>query len=154
MTDRRRINGPAGGTAPPLYAPYLGKLDNVQRPERTRRANQLRKICNCRQHTSHGAQLTVASLSPQNRSHTFSLRLCIPRARSTNPRRLQDHLHNTAAFISKTHLYRSRPTATSAIRTFFSTTPPLHTCQVRSVRVTTTARIYSRCRGKRSGSTS
>jgi hypothetical protein len=48
MNDRRRINGPSGGTAPPLFASTLSNsADQLQssRPRRTRRADELRKIC-------------------------------------------------------------------------------------------------------------
>lgn len=47
ISDRRRINAPSGGTSVPVFAKtlkepgYLNKL----RPQRTRDANELRKIC-------------------------------------------------------------------------------------------------------------
>jgi len=46
MADRRRINGPPSGTAPPVYASTLSPSEQQsQRPRRTRASNQLRKIC-------------------------------------------------------------------------------------------------------------
>jgi hypothetical protein len=47
MADRRRINGPAGGTKPPLYASTIksGEKSTVQRPVRVRGPEELRKIC-------------------------------------------------------------------------------------------------------------
>lgn len=46
MSDRRRINGPSGGTAPPVYASSLSKANIApNRPLRARRSDELRKIC-------------------------------------------------------------------------------------------------------------
>ncbi|MCJ1456774.1 3'-5'-exoribonuclease [Mycoblastus sanguinarius] len=43
MSDRRRVNGPSGSTAPPVYASSL--ISNITSPaKRTRGPNQLRKI--------------------------------------------------------------------------------------------------------------
>ncbi|RFU30171.1 hypothetical protein B7463_g6158, partial [Scytalidium lignicola] len=46
MTDRRRINGPPGGTAPPVFSKYLKKDKEVllNRPTRSRQPNVLRKM--------------------------------------------------------------------------------------------------------------
>ncbi|KAE9977244.1 hypothetical protein EG328_002139 [Venturia inaequalis] len=46
MSDRRRINGPGGGTAPPVFASTLVAPDSLQsqRPVRTRKPDELRKI--------------------------------------------------------------------------------------------------------------
>ncbi|KAI9836563.1 MAG: hypothetical protein M1819_001195 [Sarea resinae] len=46
MTDRRRINGPSGGTIPPVFASSItgSKLQHAARPTRTRGPNDLRKI--------------------------------------------------------------------------------------------------------------
>ncbi|KAI9679246.1 MAG: 3'-5'-exoribonuclease [Caeruleum heppii] len=45
MTDRRRLNGPAGGTAPLVYASLLDfNHSRLKRPYRTREPNELRKI--------------------------------------------------------------------------------------------------------------
>ncbi|KAL4807672.1 3' exoribonuclease family, domain 1-domain-containing protein [Aspergillus unguis] len=43
MTDRRRINGPPGGTRPPVFASSL-KPSTAERPQRQRQPNELRKI--------------------------------------------------------------------------------------------------------------
>ena len=44
MTDRRRINGPPGGTAPPVFSFSLtGK--NSSPAKRARAPDELRKIC-------------------------------------------------------------------------------------------------------------
>lgn len=47
MTDRRRINGPPGGTRPPVFASLLKSATGAatERPVRTRQPNELRKIC-------------------------------------------------------------------------------------------------------------
>lgn len=47
VSDRRRINGPSGGTSPPVFSSILGSPEalQAQRPVRTRKANELRKIC-------------------------------------------------------------------------------------------------------------
>jgi len=47
MNDRRRINGPIGGTAPPVYAKSiaLNSDGDLNRPVRTRPPNVLRKMC-------------------------------------------------------------------------------------------------------------
>ncbi|KAI9667691.1 MAG: 3'-5'-exoribonuclease [Bathelium mastoideum] len=46
MTDRRRINPPNGGTAPPVFLSSLSPTDAVQfqRPKRSRQPNELRQI--------------------------------------------------------------------------------------------------------------
>ncbi|KAI9677134.1 MAG: 3'-5'-exoribonuclease [Bathelium mastoideum] len=46
MTDRRRINPPNGGTAPPVFLSSLAPPDALQsqRPKRTRQPNELRQI--------------------------------------------------------------------------------------------------------------
>ena len=42
--DRRRVNGPPGGTAPPVYAlAATGKTATAA--NRTRQPNEIRKIC-------------------------------------------------------------------------------------------------------------
>ena len=47
MTDRRRLNGPPGGTAPPVFASVLKGGDGLRnfRPLRSRGTRELRKIC-------------------------------------------------------------------------------------------------------------
>ncbi|KAL1957384.1 hypothetical protein VTO42DRAFT_6064 [Malbranchea cinnamomea] len=49
MADRRRVNGPPGGTRPPVFASSLLSKEGttspaVERPDRTRKPDQLRKI--------------------------------------------------------------------------------------------------------------
>ncbi|KAL5048172.1 hypothetical protein BDW71DRAFT_26202 [Aspergillus fruticulosus] len=47
MTDRRRINGPPGGTRPPVFASSIKSSTNAAaaaRPQRQRQPNELRKI--------------------------------------------------------------------------------------------------------------
>ena len=41
MTDRRRLNGPAGGTAPPVFSSSL----QIDTPVRHRGPKDLRRIC-------------------------------------------------------------------------------------------------------------
>ena len=47
MTDRRRINAPSGGTSAPIFARTVKDPDSLHmfRPTRTRRPDELRKIC-------------------------------------------------------------------------------------------------------------
>jgi exosome complex component MTR3 len=47
MTDRRRINGPLGGTSATVYSKYLTKdaSTQIERPMRSRAPNVLRKMC-------------------------------------------------------------------------------------------------------------
>ncbi|KAL9088932.1 MAG: hypothetical protein Q9165_005989 [Trypethelium subeluteriae] len=47
MTDRRRTNPPNGGTAPPIFLSSFSTADSLQsqRPSRTRRPDEIRKIC-------------------------------------------------------------------------------------------------------------
>ncbi|KAI9373661.1 exoribonuclease family protein [Aspergillus egyptiacus] len=46
MTDRRRINGPPGGTRPPVFASSIKptSITATERPQRQRQPNELRKI--------------------------------------------------------------------------------------------------------------
>ncbi|KAL4753267.1 hypothetical protein BDW72DRAFT_169197 [Aspergillus terricola var. indicus] len=47
MTDRRRINGPPGGTRPPVFASSIkptATANAAERPQRQRQPNELRKI--------------------------------------------------------------------------------------------------------------
>lgn len=46
MADRRRINGPPGGTRPVVYASLLeSKTGAADRAQRLRKPAELRKIC-------------------------------------------------------------------------------------------------------------
>ena len=46
MADRRRINGPAGGTAAPVFSKYIAKESKeLDRPTRSRAPHVLRKMC-------------------------------------------------------------------------------------------------------------
>lgn len=49
MNDRRRTNGPSGGTTAPVYSKCLPKNQDgtLDRPVRTRHSNGLRKMCMC-----------------------------------------------------------------------------------------------------------
>ncbi|KAK2759151.1 3'-5'-exoribonuclease [Arachnomyces sp. PD_36] len=44
MLDKRRINGPPGGTKPPVFASVLPADEGAARPKRSRKAKELRKI--------------------------------------------------------------------------------------------------------------
>ncbi|PBP20738.1 3' exoribonuclease family protein [Diplocarpon rosae] len=46
MSDRRRINGPSGGTSAPIYSKYIQKdaISQTERPARARQPNVLRKM--------------------------------------------------------------------------------------------------------------
>jgi exosome complex component MTR3 len=44
MLDRRRINGPPGGTKAPVFA-TVHTDEGAARPKRSRKAKELRKIC-------------------------------------------------------------------------------------------------------------
>merc|ERR1711977_657316 len=46
MTDRRRINGPSGGSSAPIYSKYIQKdaASQTERPSRIRQPNVLRKM--------------------------------------------------------------------------------------------------------------
>ena len=45
--DRRRVNGPPGGTAPPVYA-VAPNSKTATTANRTRQPNEIRKICKSR----------------------------------------------------------------------------------------------------------
>ncbi|OAL33763.1 hypothetical protein AYO20_06939 [Fonsecaea nubica] len=45
MSDRRRINGPAGTTSSPVFAPYSQPATATALRQRVRKPNELRKIC-------------------------------------------------------------------------------------------------------------
>jgi hypothetical protein len=47
MTDRRRVNGPVGGTSSVIFDPRLAIQDAASQkpPNRSRGPNELRKIC-------------------------------------------------------------------------------------------------------------
>ena len=44
MTDRRRVNGPPGGTAPPVFTASLRKK-TASAEQHTRAPDEIRKIC-------------------------------------------------------------------------------------------------------------
>lgn len=50
MTDRRRTNAPAGGTSAPVFASSLANYEGPAptRPSRTRKPDELRKMCMAR----------------------------------------------------------------------------------------------------------
>jgi hypothetical protein len=76
MTDRRRINGPSGGTSAPVFSKYLIKdSKDLNRPTRSRAPNVLRKMCMFKDH------INIAFLifrSSEDWSHSFSIRVRIP----------------------------------------------------------------------------
>lgn len=77
MTDRRRINGPVGGTLPPVFAGDETTVLSEKTTGRTRPVNTARPICECCSLRSLGMTLTTLR-SPQNRGHSFSIWLGIP----------------------------------------------------------------------------
>ena len=48
MSDRRRIDAPAGGTWAPVFAQLANSENLVHFPTRTRGPFELRKICECK----------------------------------------------------------------------------------------------------------
>ncbi|KAH8808901.1 3' exoribonuclease family, domain 1-domain-containing protein [Xylogone sp. PMI_703] len=73
MTDRRRINGPSGGTAPPIFSKYLKKDKDVleSRPIRSRQPNVLRKMflrTGVTPSASGSAYLELEASQPSNKS--------------------------------------------------------------------------------------
>lgn len=79
MTDRRRINGPSGGTSAPVFSKYLIKdSKDLDRPTRSRAPNVLRKMCTYQENTAiQTNQLTIHS--PKDRSHSLGVRFRISR---------------------------------------------------------------------------
>lgn len=76
MTDRRRINGPVGGTLPPVFAGDETTVLSKEATGRTRPVNTARPICECFHFHSLSTSLTIFQ-SPQNWRHSFSIWLCI-----------------------------------------------------------------------------
>ncbi|KAI9875453.1 MAG: 3'-5'-exoribonuclease, partial [Pleopsidium flavum] len=76
MSDRRRINGPSGGTAPPVYASSLIKAHTAaNQPSRTRRPDELRKIFLKTGLTpsASGSAYFELEPSPSSKTHELSL---------------------------------------------------------------------------------
>ncbi|RAL63934.1 hypothetical protein DID88_003122 [Monilinia fructigena] len=81
MSDRRRINGPSGGTSAPVFSKYLTKdsKNHPERPSRNRQPNVLRKIflkTGVTPSASGSAYLELEPSQPSNQSApglTFSL---------------------------------------------------------------------------------
>lgn len=48
MLDKRRVNGPPGGTKAPVFATVLPADEGAARPKRSRKAKELRKMCTSR----------------------------------------------------------------------------------------------------------
>ena len=76
MTDRRRINGPVGGTLPPIFAGDETTVLSEKATGRTRPVNTARPICEFSCCRSPKTSLTLYQ-SPQNWGHPFSIWLCI-----------------------------------------------------------------------------
>lgn len=76
MTDRRRINGPVGGTLPPVFAGDESTVLSERPTGRTRPVNTARPICESSCPRSIGTNLTALQ-SPQDWCHSFSVGLCI-----------------------------------------------------------------------------
>ena len=81
MSDRRRVNGPPGGTAGATYAQSIAGA--ARQPQRTRKPNELRKICVSIIGGCNSFLLTWA-FSSSDWSRPCRVRLCIPRARSAS----------------------------------------------------------------------
>lgn len=45
MADRRRINGPPGATAPPIYEDESNQETSGSKASRTRQPNTIRRMC-------------------------------------------------------------------------------------------------------------
>ncbi|KZF23273.1 exoribonuclease [Xylona heveae TC161] len=78
--DRRRINGPPGGTAPPYFAssvPGIGDTP-IERPVRTRQSNQLRKIFLKTGLAPSASGSAYIELEPSSQNHSHSKTLVTP----------------------------------------------------------------------------
>lgn len=84
MNDRRRVNGPPGGTRPPVYASLLQSGTGADtRAQRQRQPSDLRKICMQRRAAFPVPKNTPANSwnslsSPQDWTDSFGLGLLIP----------------------------------------------------------------------------
>ena len=147
-TDRRRVNGPKGGTNPPVFAPTsVGKTFDAY-PRRTRPPNALRNICRysmdsvpMRNRTMrvYRDRLTFsACYSPQNRPHPLCLRLRLPRAPIPQQ---QCHSHASSAISTQTYLLSPWTSSASALCALYTTPPSLHTREIRAFCMQITERL-------------
>lgn len=108
MTDRRRINGPPGGTRPPVFASSLKPIPTAERPQRQRQPNELRKICTF----LTLVKVEAYSVSPKNRPHPLCFRILLPRIRtlsfSLRCAGVTETL-NTTLLIIEARMYSPRP---------------------------------------------
>lgn len=79
MADRRRINGPPGGTRPPVFASLQESSTGIaNRAQRQRQPTELRKICMNRRQAFLLIAANPQCASSQNRIDSNCLRLFIP----------------------------------------------------------------------------
>lgn len=78
MADRRRMNGPVGGTLPPVFAPEDAILSKDVKG-RTRPSDTARPLCEFFYPLLSSWALSNQTYSSQDWNYTFSLGLCLPR---------------------------------------------------------------------------
>lgn len=154
LADRRRINGPPGGTSAPVYSKYIQKDATAQteRPSRIRQPNVLRKMCKS---TARIFYQSLIPYSPEDWRHPFSFRIRVSRTRSLQSPQLQSSRSGIALHIRpETHMYGPRSAPSSQISAFLASHHTLHTRQVRSIRHQKEERLPPRLQRARSRCTS
>ena len=144
--DRRRVNGPPGGTAPPCYASASSGKTHPS-PKRTRGANEIRKICeySLALHVYRNSLRPYTDIRnknrPQDRSDTLRFWVCLFRAR--NPSHQPQQLTYKPNPSFEIDLHGSRPSTSSTIRTLLAPYSTFRSRQICTFRSKTTQRLHS-----------
>ncbi len=153
MTDRRRVNGPPGGTAPPAFAssPTVAKVALAERKGRTRAPSELRKIC--RYCTAFSIRVGLFDFpktplinwnrcSPQNWPYTVGVGLCILWAWTFYPAYFGSQIPQDQLIRAEADVYCTWPTASSQICNLLLSPPSLNPCQFCTFRSTREKGLY------------
>lgn len=126
MTDRRRINGPVGGTFPPVFAGEETEAPVQTLTGRTRPSNTARPVCECSHIRvfSFGAVQLTRIHSPQDWGHTFSFRLRIPGS---------PDISKTWCLWSQAQLHRSWTQSTAKVDPVLTAHHSHHSRQIRAL---------------------
>ncbi len=150
MTDKRRINGPLGGTRPTVFASSLLSSEGQapiarEQPERTRKPNELRRICTSSLYYRNHRLTFDYYHSLENWPHSLGIGLRISRtAAFCSPLAIEVKVAHTSHIVSKAHLLCSWPQAATSFCSFFTESLIVHTRQVRPICHSPTKRLYSR----------
>ena len=126
LPDRRRVNGPTGGTSPPAFA-RAGTQTSPAISPRSRLPGEIRKICKfsifAKVYSRSTDNCANTFTSSQDRFSDIRIRLSLPRNRAI----LSFIISRSPSSIrTKAHLHGARSSTSAPLRSIFSSVASLH----------------------------